>query len=88
VILQYCGLSEKDLPVIGEVNPEKHGAFTPGTYIPIVSQEEARSRRPDQLLVLPWIYRDGFVERERAYVAGGGRLVFPLPVLDVVGGAR
>jgi NDP-4-keto-2,6-dideoxyhexose 3-C-methyltransferase len=88
VILQYCGLTERDLPCIGEVNKEKHGAFTPGTAIPIVSQEEARERRPDQLLVLPWIYRDGFVEREREYLAGGGRLVFPLPVLDVVEGAR
>jgi NDP-4-keto-2,6-dideoxyhexose 3-C-methyltransferase len=85
VILQYCGLTEDDLPCIGEVNEEKHGAFTPGTKIPVVSQEEARSRRPDQLLVLPWIYRDGFVERERAYTAGGGKLVFPLPVLDIVG---
>lgn len=84
VILQYCGLDEGDLPCIGEVSPEKSGRFTPGTRIPIVSEEEARSRRPDQLLVLPWIYRDGFVEREQDYLAGGGRLVFPLPTLSLV----
>ncbi|UJW29730.1 class I SAM-dependent methyltransferase [Saccharothrix sp. AJ9571] len=84
VILQYCGLTEEHLPCIGEVSPEKTGTFTPGTGIPIVSEEEARSRRPDQLLVLPWIYRDGFVEREREFLAGGGRLVFPLPDLEVV----
>ncbi|MER6912286.1 class I SAM-dependent methyltransferase [Streptomyces sp. NPDC000594] len=84
VILQYCGLTERDLPCIGEVSPEKAGRFTPGTGIPIVSEEEAKRQKPDQLLVLPWIYRDGFIERERRFLADGGRLVFPLPALDVV----
>ncbi len=85
VILQYCGITEEDLPCIGEMSEEKHGAFTPGTGIPIVSQEDAKARRPDQLLVLPWIHRDGFVEREREFVAAGGRLVFPMPELSIVG---
>ncbi|GAA3798572.1 class I SAM-dependent methyltransferase [Streptomyces phyllanthi] len=84
VILQFCGLTTDDLPCIGEVSPEKHGCFTPGTGIPIVSEEEAKDRRPDQLLVLPWIYRDGFLDREQEFRAGGGRLVFPLPELSAV----
>ncbi|GGY40541.1 class I SAM-dependent methyltransferase [Streptomyces djakartensis] len=84
VILQYCGLTEADLPCIGEVSAEKAGRFTPGTGIPIVPEEEAKARKPDQLLVLPWIYRDGFVEREQQFLDNGGRLVFPLPRLEVV----
>ncbi|BET45133.1 class I SAM-dependent methyltransferase [Streptomyces tendae] len=86
VILQYCGLGPDDLPCVGEPNEDKAGCFTPGTGIPIVSESEAKAHRPDQLLVLPWIYRDGFVERERDFLAGGGRLVFPLPELSVVEG--
>ncbi|QBJ96213.1 methyltransferase domain-containing protein [Rhodococcus sp. ABRD24] len=84
VILQYCGLTEADLPCIGEVSPEKSGCYTPGTGIPIVSEEEAKARRPDQLLVLPWIYRDGFIEREKEFLANGGKLIFPLPQLEVM----
>ncbi|WP_341483321.1 class I SAM-dependent methyltransferase [Streptomyces tubbatahanensis] len=84
VILQYCGLSERDLPCIGEVNKDKDGSFTPGTGIPVVSEAEAKSHAPDQLLVLPWIYREGFIEREEAYLRGGGRLVFPLPEITTV----
>ncbi|WP_369389920.1 class I SAM-dependent methyltransferase [Streptomyces sp. CG1] len=84
VILQYCGLGPDDLPCIGEPNEEKHGCFTPGTGIPIVSEAEAKALAPDQLLVLPWIYRDGFLEREAAYRAGGGKLIFPLPDLTVL----
>ncbi|PZG18730.1 class I SAM-dependent methyltransferase [Nonomuraea aridisoli] len=84
VILQYCGLGTAELPCVGEPNTEKHGHFTPGTGIPIVSEEEAKAMRPDQLLVLPWIYREGFIEREQAYMADGGKLVFPLPELEIV----
>ncbi|PPS67063.1 MULTISPECIES: class I SAM-dependent methyltransferase [Streptomyces] len=84
VILQYCGLTEADLPCIGEVSAEKAGRFTPGTGIPIVPEAEAKAQKPDQLLVLPWIYRDGFVEREQQFLDNGGQLVFPLPRLEVV----
>ena len=31
VILQFCGLTADDIPAIAEVNPDKFGAFTPGT---------------------------------------------------------
>jgi len=84
VVLQYCGIDERDLPVIGEVSPGKHGCFTPGTRIPIVSEEEAKALRPDQLLVLPWVHRDGFVEREQEFLARGGRMAFPLPTISVI----
>jgi NDP-4-keto-2,6-dideoxyhexose 3-C-methyltransferase len=28
--------------------------------------------------VLPWVYRDGFIEREREFLSRGGKLVSPL----------
>src|SRR5262249_40285471 len=31
VLLQFCGLTEKDIPAIAEVNPDKFGSLTPGT---------------------------------------------------------
>jgi NDP-4-keto-2,6-dideoxyhexose 3-C-methyltransferase len=84
VVLQYCGITEDDLPCIGEVSAEKAGRFTPGTKIPIVSEDDAKAQSPDQLLVFPWIHRGGFLEREQKFLAGGGKLVFPLPELEVV----
>jgi NDP-4-keto-2,6-dideoxyhexose 3-C-methyltransferase len=86
VILQYCGLTAEELPLIGEVNPDKFGAFTPGTLIPIVPEAEVRSRKPDYLLVLPWHFRDFIVEKEAPYLRAGGKLVFPLPEMKVVAG--
>lgn len=84
VLLQYVGLSPDDLEFVAEVNADKYGRVTPGTRIPIVSESEARARKPGCLLVLPWHFREGIVQREREYLASGGSLLFPLPRIEVV----
>ncbi len=84
VLLQFCGFGPADLPCIAEVNPDKFGAFTPGTGIPIVSEAEAHALNPDYLLVLPWHFKESILQRERAFLARGGRLIFPLPEIEII----
>jgi NDP-4-keto-2,6-dideoxyhexose 3-C-methyltransferase len=81
VLLQYCGLTPDDLLAIGEVNEEKFGGFTPGTLIPICSEAELIAREPDYLLILPWHFRETFLEK---HLRGKSRLVFPLPFLEII----
>lgn len=81
VLLQYCGLTVNDIEVIGEINPEKFGAVTPGTWIPIEDESRVLASKPDYLLVLPWHFRENFLSNP-AYK--GHRLVFPLPKLEIV----
>lgn len=81
VLLQYCGFTEQDIFAVGEVNPEKFGCFTPGSWIPIIPENELLAEKPDYLIVLPWHFRK-FFEQQAAF--DGIRLVFPLPELSVV----
>jgi NDP-4-keto-2,6-dideoxyhexose 3-C-methyltransferase len=81
VVLQYCGFGPGDIGVIGDVNPDKFGALTPGTWIPIEDEAKVLASSPDFLLVLPWHFRDFFL---RNPALSGRRLVFPLPHLSVV----
>ena len=85
VLLQFCGLTGSAVDAIADVNPDKVGRVTPGTGIPIISEEEMRAAHPEYLLVLPWHFRDGIVEREVEYIRRGGRLIFPLPEIEIVG---
>ncbi len=85
VVLQYCGIGPELLSCIAEVNADKFGCFTPGTKVPIVSEEEARAGKPDVFLVLPWHFRKMFVEKEQAFLGAGGKLLFPLPAIELVG---
>jgi hypothetical protein len=84
VLLQFCGITEKHLAAIADVNPEKFGAFTPGTRIPIVSETEARAMEPDYFLVLPWHFKDGILRREQEFLDRGGKMIFPFPEIEIV----
>jgi hypothetical protein len=84
VLLQFCGLTAKDSPAIAEVNPDKYGCFTPGSNIPIVSEEEAKKMKPDYFLVLPWHFKENILQREREYLANGGKMIFPMPEIEIV----
>ncbi len=84
VLLQFCGLGPDEIPAIADVNPEKFGCVTPGTHIPIVSEEEARALEPDFFLVLPWHFKSGIVEREREFLEKGGKMIFPFPDIEIV----
>jgi C-methyltransferase C-terminal domain/Putative zinc binding domain/Methyltransferase domain len=85
VLLQFCGFTAADIEAIADVNPDKLGHYTPGSAIPIISEQEMRDARPDFLLVFPWHFRDGIVEREEEYLRNGGCLIFPLPEIEIVG---
>ncbi|MBI4376065.1 MAG: methyltransferase domain-containing protein [Elusimicrobia bacterium] len=84
VLLQFCGLTRKDIPYIAEINEDKFGCVTPGSEIPIISEAEARAMSPDYFLVLPWHFRKGIIERERDFLKRGGKMLFPLPQIEEV----
>ena len=84
VLLQFCDIDNKLIIAAADRNPKKWGHRTPLTNIPIVSEEEVRTAKPDYLLVLPWHFRSEFIEREKEFLANGGKLIFPLPQMEIV----
>ena len=78
-LLQYFGLDRSVITAAAERNPDKWGKETVGTRIPIISEADARSLRPDYFLVLPWHFIEEFESREQAYLRSGGRFIVPLP---------
>ena len=85
-LLQWYGLDSTLITAIAERNPDKYGKRTVGTNIPIVSEAEMRKAKPDYLLVLPWHFISEFKNREREYLAGGGKFIVPLPKFEVISG--
>lgn len=84
VLLQFCGLTQKHIPYIAEVNPDKFGSYTPGTHIPIISEAQAKEMKPDYFLVLPWHFKNNILEREKDYLENGGKFIFPLPEIEII----
>ena len=42
--------------------------------------------KPDYYLVLPWHFKDGIVRREQEFLNNGGKLIFPFPEIEIIGG--
>ena len=83
-ILQFCGIDRTIIECAAERNPDKYGARTLGTDIPIVSEAESRAMSPDYYLVLPWHFKNEFIEREKETLDRGVGLIFPLPTIEIV----
>lgn len=81
VLLQHAKLNSSHISVIGDVNPEKFRCVTPGSSIPIVPEEEALMGNFDYYLVLPWHFKDFFLNSE---IFKGKKLIFPLPALEII----
>lgn len=86
-LLQYFGLDHTSITAAAERNPDKWGKKTVGTLIPIISEEEARTAKPDYFLVLPWHFLSEFKTREKDYLASGGQFIVPLPRFEIVSSA-
>ena len=84
-LLQYFGIGTDLLPYIAERNVDKFGKLTPGTFIPIISEEESKSRNPYAYLVLPWHFKDMILEREKKFITETNtKFCFPLPKLQII----
>lgn len=86
-MLQRAGLDSNSINSIGDVNPKKFGKLTPGSNIPIVPEEDVlnRGNKKTIALVLPWHFRSGILDRSESFLSNGGKLLFPLPRIEVVG---
>jgi len=84
VILQYCGINSQTLDVIIDVNKDKHNKFTPGSKIKIVGESYIKKLKPDYMAVMPWHFKSFIMNKEKPFLNGGGKLIFPLPDIEIV----
>jgi SAM-dependent methyltransferase len=82
-ILQWCDINNMLVDYAAERNPDKYGAFTLGTNIPIISEAESRAMNPDYYLVLPWHFKKEFLEREKEALNKGTGFIFPIPSIEI-----
>lgn len=80
VILQTFGISSENIRIIGDVNSDKYGAYTPGTWIQIEDEDEVL-KLFDYFIILPWHFKKFFLSSEKFK---GKTLIFPLPKVEIV----
>lgn len=82
-LLNYCGVTAKDVAVAYDKNPHKQSHLLPGSQIPILSPEAIVTDRPDYLLILPWNLRKEIAAEQAVIHDWGGKFVTVIPHLQV-----
>lgn len=77
-LLNFCNINNNHLSCIADQNELKHGTYTPGTDILIISPEEALKKKPDTIVILAWNFKDEIVKdlKQRGF---SGKVILPLP---------
>jgi hypothetical protein len=76
--LNFLSLDSSLLTGIIDNNPAKHGRFTPGTRIPIVSEAAGFSAQPDTIFALAWNFNEEIkLSCRRAGFTGNYVTAFP-----------
>lgn len=83
-IWQSAGIDSGLVDFAVERNPAKVGKYFSAIGVPIISEEEARERKPDYMIIGPWFFADEIKAREAEYVKNGGHLIVPLPHLEII----
>lgn len=85
VLWQAAGIDNMVVDFAVERQAEKVGKWYSPVGVKIISEEQMRALKPNYLLVGPWWHRDMFVAREASFLKEGGKMIFPLPTVEVVG---
>ncbi|MBV6513844.1 MAG: hypothetical protein FMNOHCHN_03400 [Ignavibacteriaceae bacterium] len=83
-ILQAFSIQPPLIEYAAERSPEKFGAKTL-SGIKIISEEESRAMKPDYYLCSLVGFKDEILKREKEFLKNGGKFIFPLPELEVIG---
>jgi SAM-dependent methyltransferase len=82
-LIAYSGLEASDLLGVGEIEgSSKIGRLIPGTRIPVISEDEVLSNKPDYLLILSWHIAGELIPKliEKGFM---GQFITPLPLIDI-----
>jgi hypothetical protein len=82
-LLQYLDL-DSAFRGIADRNPLKYGLKMSGSWLDIYTEDYMRAEKPKHLMVLPWAFRNEFVEREKDLLRSGTTMIFPLPNVEFV----
>lgn len=83
-LLNYAGVRQDLIRFVVDKNPAKIGRFLPGSRIPILSEAELHSQRPDYVLILPWNIRAEITAQLSYIRSWGAHFVTAIPALEIL----
>lgn len=84
VLLNYFGIDNKIFDYIVDSTPYKQGLFTPGTHIPIYSEDKIYETKPDYLVIFAWNFKKEIMSKNKKFKNEGGKFILIEPSFKIV----
>ncbi len=84
VLLNYFGIDAKTIDYIVDSTPYKQGLYTPGSHIPIYSEDKIYETRPDYVLIFAWNFSKEIMEKNKKYKNDGGKFIVIVPKVKII----
>lgn len=82
-IIQYCGITDKQLDFMIDDAPAKQGLYTPGSHLQIRDNRALTKDKPDYIVLFAWAFYEEIAAKCAKYLEAGGRIIVPLPDVRV-----
>lgn len=84
VLLNYFGLDNKTIDYLVDSTPYKQGLYTPGSHIPIYSEDKIYETNPDYILIFAWNFSKEIIEKNKKYQRRGGKFILVEPTFRII----
>lgn len=79
VLLNYFGIDKKTIDYLVDSTSYKQGRFTPGSHIPIYSEDKIYETNPDYVIIFAWNFAKEIMDKNKKFKEKGGRFIFLEP---------
>lgn len=84
IMLNYIGAGTDVIDYVVDRNVHKQGLYMPGTRQPIPGPDRILKDMPDNVVILPWNFKDEIMSQQQEYRDKGGRFIIPIPMPHIV----
>lgn len=78
-LLNYCNLDWHYIDFLTEKTKIKIGRYSPGTHIPVYSDDYLLKKKPDYALILAWNFAEEVMKNLSEFKSNGGKFIIPIP---------
>jgi hypothetical protein len=78
-IINFCGLTPREIDYIVDDNPLKQGRLVPGSKIPVVPSAHLNANPTDYVLIFAWNFSKEIISKIEPLRARGVKFIVPLP---------
>ena len=82
-IMNYAGVRPDLLSFVVDKNPAKQNKYMPGSRIPIITENQLKTVKPDYVVILPWNLRREVIHQLNYIKSWGGQFVTTVPSFHI-----